>query len=69
MAMNSLLKVTALSNDIFTICLEEIDLVNSPVNYYWNLQCHFRGEGGLMQSVLNYDIVVMGKKLFKRIFF
>lgn len=34
MAMNSLLKVTALLNDIFTICLEEIDLVNSPVNYY-----------------------------------
>lgn len=69
MAMNSLLKVTALLNDIFTICLEEIDLVNSPVNYYWNLQCHFRGECGLMQSVLNYDIVFMGKKLFKRIFF
>lgn len=32
--MNSLLKETALLNDIFTICLEEIVLVNSLVNYY-----------------------------------
>lgn len=32
--MNSLLIVTALLNDIFTICLEEIGLVNSPVNYH-----------------------------------
>lgn len=59
--MNSLLIVTALLNDIFTICLEEIDLVNSPVNYHWDLQCHFRGEGGMMQSDLYSNIVVMGK--------
>lgn len=57
--MNSLLKETALLNAIFTIRLEEIDLVNSLVSYYRDLQCHFRGEGGLMQSVLYSDVCIL----------